>query len=71
MKKLKQNAPAIPILIWISLLVGMPLMFVVVLSFLSRDSLGNIVFRFTLENYKRIFDPVYLRVSLTHSYWLY
>jgi spermidine/putrescine transport system permease protein len=64
MKKLKQNAPAIPILIWISLLVGMPLMFVVVLSFLSRDSLGNIVFRFTLENYKRIFDPVYLRVFL-------
>lgn len=64
MKKFKQNAPAIPILAWIGLLVGVPLIFVVVLSFLSRDNLGNIVFQFTLENYKRIFDPIYLKVFL-------
>lgn len=64
MKNLKQNALAIPILVWIGLLVGVPLIFVVVLSFLSRDNLGNIVFKFTLENYKRIFDPIYLKVFL-------
>lgn len=64
MKNLKQNAPAIPILVWVGLLVGIPLIFVVVLSFLSRDNLGNIVFKFTLENYKRIFDPIYLKVFL-------
>lgn len=64
MKKLKQNAPAIPILVWIGLLVGIPLIFVVVLSFLSRDNLGNIVFKFTLDNYRRIFDPIYLKVFL-------
>lgn len=63
-KKLKQNAPAIPILVWIGALVGVPLIYVVVLSFLSRDHLGNIVFEFTLENYQRMFDPVYLRVFL-------
>lgn len=62
MKKLKQNAPAIPILVWIGLLVGIPLIFVVALSFLSRDNLGNIVLEFTLDNYKRIFDPIYLKV---------
>lgn len=62
MKKLKQNAPAIPILVWIGLLVGIPLIFVFILSFLSRDNLGNIVFEFTLDNYRRIFDPIYLRV---------
>ncbi len=61
-KKIKQDLPAIPILAWIGLLVGIPLIYVVVLSFLSRDSLGNIVFEFNLENYKRIFDPVYLKV---------
>lgn len=63
-KRIKQNAPAIPILVWIGLLVGIPLIYVLVLSFLSRDNLGNIVFEFTLDNYSRMFDPVYLRVFL-------
>ncbi|NLZ82479.1 MAG: ABC transporter permease [Clostridiales bacterium] len=64
MKKFKQNAPAIPILIWFGILVGIPLIFVVVLSFLSRDKLGNIVVSFTLENYRRIFDPIYIKVFI-------
>lgn len=62
MKKFKQNAPAIPIIVWIGLLVGIPLIFVVGLSFLTRDNLGNVVFKFTLENYRKIFDPIYLKV---------
>lgn len=62
MKRFKQDFLAIPILAWIGLLVGIPLIFVVVLSFLSRDSLGNIVFTFTLDNYRKILDPIYLRV---------
>ena len=61
MRKLKQNALAIPILVWFGFLVGVPLIFVFVLSFLSRDSLGNIVLQFTLDNYKRVLDPIYLR----------
>ncbi|HHU70676.1 MAG TPA: ABC transporter permease [Clostridiales bacterium] len=64
MKKFKQNAPAIPILVWFGILVGIPLIFVVILSFLSRDELGNIVVRFTLDNYKRIFDPIYIKVFI-------
>lgn len=62
MKNFKQNAPAIPILAWIGMLVGIPLVFVVVLSFLSKDNLGNIVLKFTLDNYRKISDPVYLKV---------
>jgi len=62
MQTLKRNILAVPILVWIGFLVGIPLIFVFVLSFLSRDSLGNIVFQFTLENYQRVFDPIYLRV---------
>lgn len=61
-KKFKQNAPAIPILVWVGLLVGIPLVFVIVLSFLSRDTLGNIVLNFTFDNYKKMFDPIYLKV---------
>lgn len=63
-KKLKQNVPAVPIFVWIGFLVGVPLVYVVVLSFLSRDHLGNIVFKFTFENYQKVFDPVYLKIFL-------
>ena len=64
MQTLKRNILAVPILVWIGLLVGIPLIFVFVLSFLSRDSLGTIVFQFTLQNYQRVFSPIYLRVFL-------
>ena len=64
MKNLKQNILAIPILVWVGFLVGIPLIFVGGLSFLSRDNLGNIVLKFTLENYKKVLEPVYLRVFL-------
>lgn len=64
MKKIKQDLPALPILAYLIILVGIPLLLVVVLSFLSRDNLGNIVFEFTLDNYKKMFDSVYLKVFL-------
>ena len=62
MQTLKRNILAVPILVWLGLFVGIPLVFVFVLSFLSRDSLGTIVFQFTWENWQRVFDPIYLRV---------
>ena len=49
MKTVRQNLLAIPILVWFGLLVGIPLIYVVVLSFMSRDSLGNIVFQLPLR----------------------
>lgn len=64
MKNFKQNIYAIPIIVWVGLFVGIPLIFVLVLSFLSKDNLGNIVFTFTLDNYKRIFQPIYMKVFL-------
>ena len=64
MKTWKRNLLAVPILVWIGLLVGIPMVLVVALSFLSRDHLGNIVYQFTLDNYRRVLDPIYLRVFL-------
>lgn len=58
----KRNLLAAPVLLWIGLLVGVPMVLVVALSFLSRDNLGNIVYQFTLDNYRRVLDPIYLRV---------
>lgn len=62
MKKFKQNLAAIPVLVWVGLLVGIPLVFVLVLSFLSRDNLGNVIFSFSLDNYKKMLDPLYLKI---------
>ena len=64
MKKIKQDFPALPIFLYLIILVGIPLLLVVILSFLSRDDLGNIVFEITLSNYKKMLDPIYLRVFL-------
>lgn len=64
MSKIKENLMALPILAYLLVIVGAPLLLVLVLSFLSRDSLGNIVFDLTLDNYRKMLDPVYMRVFL-------
>lgn len=61
MKK-KFPGNVIPLYIWMVLLVGVPLLYVFAISFFKRGPLGNIVFEFTLDNYMRIFDPLYLKV---------
>lgn len=62
MKEFRKKLPALSIISWMGILVGVPLLMVIIISFLTRDSLGNIVFSFTLENYLKIFEPVYLKV---------
>lgn len=65
--KLKSNIiPGIttvgPITLWLSFLVVIPLLYVVVMSFCKVDSNYNIVFEFTLKNYKDLFDPSYMEI---------
>lgn len=60
----KQNVLGVPVLIWMFTLVGIPLILVFFLSFMSRDSLGNIVYTFTLNNYKKILSPTYLKIFM-------
>lgn len=62
MTERKEKLLAWPILLWVMLFVGVPLLLVLGLSFLSRDQLGNIVFTFTFENYRKIFTPTYRQV---------
>ena len=62
MTERKEKLLAWPILLWVMLFVGIPLLLVLGLSFLSRDQLGNIVFTFTFENYRKIFTPTYRQV---------
>jgi spermidine/putrescine transport system permease protein len=42
----------------------LPLLLVIILSFLTRGTYGEVEFRFNASNYSRLFDPIYGRVML-------
>lgn len=49
-----------PIYIFTILFVGLPILYMFLLSFLSRAEVWGVDLTFTLENYKRILEPLYL-----------
>jgi spermidine/putrescine transport system permease protein len=57
-----------PLLAWLFLFVVAPTIMLVVVSFADRDSLGRIVFDFSLQNYARAFDWVWMKILL-ESLW--
>jgi len=57
-----------PLLAWLFLFVIVPTVMLVVVSFAERDALGRVVYDFTLQNYIRAFDWLWLKVFLT-SIW--
>jgi spermidine/putrescine transport system permease protein len=55
-----------PTILWVVVFVVAPTAILVVYSFCDRDELGRVVFSFTFDNFRRVFDPVYARI-LWHS----
>src|SRR5687767_8513652 len=51
-----------PVLAWLLAFVVMPAAILLVYSFAERDELGRVILTFSLENYRRALDPVYLGV---------
>jgi spermidine/putrescine transport system permease protein len=51
-----------PLVGWLLWFVVVPAGLLAVYSFCERDELGRVVFDFTLENYRRAGDPVYLTI---------
>ncbi len=51
-----------PTNIYLFILIVLPLILVTGLSFLSRGTYGQIVFKLNFTNYTRLFDPVYAKV---------
>src|SRR5271170_3610288 len=51
-----------PMLAWLAAFVVAPTIILLVYSFCRRDDLGRVVYGFTLENYARVFEPIYLRI---------
>ncbi|MBW5470292.1 ABC transporter permease [Brevibacillus sp. NRRL NRS-603] len=50
---------ALPALLWMGALFVLPMLMIAMLSFLKRGTYGQVVYEFTLNNYIRIFDPLY------------
>jgi len=49
-----------PMVVWLTLFVVVPGAILFVYSFCERDEIGGVIFTFTLHNYQRVFDGVYL-----------
>ncbi len=58
----KKNPLVYPYVFWIVLFTIVPLFIIVLYSFTEKTSLGTISFKFTLDNYKKFFDPLYINV---------
>ncbi len=66
-RNLKRNTlPALtmagPVTFWMMVFVLLPLVYVIVISFMKRDAFGGIEYDFTVANYLEILQPVYLKV---------
>lgn len=70
-ERLRSAVTCGPGLVWVTCFLLLPLLSIVVISFLSRGTYGEVVPRFTLENFKRFlgfgvlgFDPLYPKIIL-------
>lgn len=67
-KRKKNLAPAAatagPVSIWMIIFVMLPLIYVFVISFMTRDPYGGIDPKFTFENYTEMLQPLYIKVII-------
>lgn len=54
----------VPMYAWLLFFCAIPLLYVLIISFCRRSAIGGIEYVFTLENYIRLFDPIYLQMFL-------
>ncbi|EST53290.1 ABC transporter permease [Brevibacillus panacihumi W25] len=50
---------ALPTLVWMGALFVLPMILMLALSFMERGTYGQVVYQFNIDNYIRIFDPLY------------
>ncbi|MBN2618467.1 MAG: ABC transporter permease [Spirochaetales bacterium] len=61
-KKVPLYTTIFPVTFWLILLVAIPLIYVLVLSFLTRLPNGRVDFVFTMANYKKLINPDYFHI---------
>ncbi|TPG70072.1 ABC transporter permease [Brevibacillus laterosporus] len=62
--KSKGKLLAFPGFLWLTIFFLVPMLFVVMLSFLKRGIYGQIVYEFTLANYARFFESLYVQIFI-------
>ena len=55
---------SLPAFFWMIFFMAIPLVYIFVISFLSKGQKWGIEFKPTLENYRRFFDPLYIKIFL-------
>lgn len=67
-RRKKNTAPALatagPVSIWMIIFVMLPLIYVLAISFMTRDPYGGIDPKFTFENYTEMLQPLYIKVII-------
>ena len=63
-KKLWKYFFLIPVIVYVILLIALPLIYILIISFFQSDYYGGMISTFTLQNYIDIFDQVYINVFL-------
>ena len=58
----------LPSVVWLSIFFVIPLALVFIYSFFERGAYGGIEYNFTLNNYLRVIDPLYLMPTLRSCY---
>ena len=62
-KKNRAGLLAAPMILWSLIFVGATIAYIVAISFMQRNPAGNgVVWKFTLENYAKLLQPIYLKV---------
>ncbi len=54
----------LPVILWMLAFFIVPLLLILVVSFCTRGETGDIIFKFTLSNYERMFNKLYLVIFL-------
>lgn len=60
----KNKLTVIPLYLSTIVLVVIPLVYIVILSFLKKDAIWGVTNEFTLNNFIKIFDPIYLKTFI-------
>lgn len=61
-KTLPALAMAGPVSLWMILFVTLPMLYIIFISFMSRGVFGDVVYEFSMESYKTLFDSIYFKV---------
>ena len=62
--KLYKYIFTLPVIVYSVLLIFLPLLYVLIISFYKSDSYGGMIQTFTLNNYVELFNPVYIEIFI-------